>query len=186
MKQNIYVTTKDIMVAARYTEPMYDDAPWAASISRDVHVTIPVNSRVYLDENGNIEDVYACGKDITNGYGTSVYEGYTAYYQQNVKSMIGNEIKIVSQKEWDRIREVQSCYNHYYQEYCYESNICDDIEWMLKKCNTADSIAKVITAKDYEEVSESLWNGAFNYIEHMKSQMLARAKMEEYKVLGAA
>lgn len=79
MNKKIYVTTKAIEVNARYWEPIDDGHPSMGSYSRDICITIPKNSRVFLDENGNLKDVFACGKDITHCYGVSMHPGHTHF-----------------------------------------------------------------------------------------------------------
>ena len=180
----IYVTTKPITVNATYWEPIYDDHPDIGSYSRDIHITIPKNSRVFLDENGNLKDVFACGRNITQEYGVSVHSGCTTF-RQNLNSLIGNAIKIVSEEEWYRIWEIQSTYNEYYEEFCHNSEICANIEWDAG-VYLAEDIAKVVTEKDYEEMSARMWSNAFNYVDHMVSSMHAWRRTQECKLLGAA
>lgn len=179
MNEKIYITNEPIQVKAIYSEPVYDEAPYMGSYCRNVNPTIPKNTRLIIDEKGFLKDVV--GADLTARYGVSVHEG-TITFLENVNSLIGTKIKIVTEEEWDKIEERQRLYRENYHAWLEEWDTCESID-IRQGLALADALQKpVISADEYEKASAILYESAFAYVKHMTLAVEAAAKMKEYRV----
>lgn len=179
MKEKFYITIEPIEVKASFSEPMYDEAPYLGSYSREVYPTIPKNTRLILDEDGFLEDV--CGKNLAEKYGVSVHPGSLTFYD-NLKDMIGTKIKIVSEEEWEKIWNQQCLYDENHYVWCEEMDTCENIDFYTKM-DIAEVLEKpMISADEYEKTSAMLYENAFAYMKHLTLALNAAAKMREYRI----